>query len=424
MTWEYIASGLSFIWSNKFTRETQPELCDAVRDFTDKVVAAHDNHTYGVLFNAYTEKGTVKEVNDIFKGYTIQADSGGLQMMTLGHGDISEEDKQKVYEIQSKWSTIAMSFDQIPVTTVGEKQGFLEEGQRYFNSDIFEECAKESGKNLARQIQYFIDHDSAAKPLLIVQGNGMEWYQKWAKIALKQVPKEHWEHIGGVSSSSFALGNGLREDVERVFAFSQLDVPDHMKKHCHLLGFGSMHRLIPAIQFKRSGLYGDDILFSYDSTKHTGGIARGQYQNGSSIGQLRRVKDKMYYDTVAKMSAFFKDILKYEFNEEHFYDTIIQPASHWTEKYGQKGLIFERNLFRYGFMLYSVHVVMDTVKKMENDERWIAKVRSQDAEVFIPLSKVKTLSDYNHWKNHAARHLTSKKVQVMSDRSSLDSFFV
>lgn len=423
MSYEYIASGLSFIWTNKFTKESHPDLVAKIRDMTDRVVAAHHNHKFGVLFNAYTEKSTVDEVDSVFKGYTIQADSGGLQMMTLGHGDITEEAKDKVYRTQAKWATIGMSFDQIPVTTIGLKQGFLEAGQRYFNPDIFDDCAIESGKNLLRQIEVYQEEKSDCKPLLIVQGNGMDWYRRWADLVLKQIPQDKWQYINGVSSSSFALGNGLREDVERVFAFSQLDVPDHMKKHCHLLGFGSAHRLIPVVQFKRSGLYDDSILFSYDSTKHTGGIARGQYQNEGSIAQLRRHKDQMYYDTIARMDDFFENILGYEFNEQYFYDTLISPAAVWTEKYGQGGKIEERNLMRYGFFLFSVHTTMNIVKNMEKHEEYLTKVRKQDAHVFMPLSKVKTLADYTHWKNHVSRHLVSKKVKTMSEHTSLDGFF-
>jgi hypothetical protein len=258
---------------------------------------------------------------------------------------------------------------------------------------------------------------------LSYSNNGIDWYQRWAELALQQIPEELWDHISGVSSSSFALGNGLREDIERVFAFSQLPVPDKMKKHCHLLGFGSMHRLIPAVQFRRSGLYSKDVLFSYDSTKHTGGIARGQFQNGPSIAQLRRVKDKMYYHAVAELEKFFDEILKFKFNEEHFYDTIIQPASYWTEKYGERQKIFERNLFRYGFLMFSVHTVMNMVKKMEKNETFLTKVRKKDSHLFLPLSKIKTLDEYNYWKNHVARHLTSKKVKSLDDRTSIESFF-
>lgn len=423
MSYEYIASGLSFIWTPKFNRDTQPELCDKIREMTDLVVAAHHNHKLGVLFNAYTEKHTVKEVNDIFKGYTVQADSGGLQMMTLGHGDITEEAKDKVYRTQAKHATIGMSFDQIPVTTIGEKQGFLEAAQRYFNPAIFDECAIESGKNLHRQIDVYLEEESECKPLLIVQGNGMDWYRRWADLVMKQIPQEKWKYIAGVSSSSFALGNGLREDVERVFSFSQLDVPDHMKKHCHLLGFGSAHRLIPVVQFKRSGLYDDSILFSYDSTKHTGGIARGQYQNEGSIAQLRRHKDKTYYNTIEKMDDFFENILHTKFNEEHFYDTIICPASTWTEKYGEGKMAYERNMMRYGFFLFSVHATMNMVKHMEANEEHITRIRKSDAHIFMPLSQVKTVADYTHWVNHVSRHLVSKKVKTISEHTSLSGFF-
>lgn len=424
MSYEYIASGLAFIWTNKITEETQPEICVKIRELTDKVTATHPNHKFGVLFNAYTERSTVNEVDSIFKGhYTVQADSGGLQMMTLGHGKITEEAKDKVYRTQAAHASIGMSFDQIPVTTLSEKQNFLDGGQRFFNPAIFDECAIESGKNLHRQIDVYLEEKSECKPLLIVQGNGIDWYRRWSDLVLKQVPQEKWKYIAGISSSSFALGNGLREDVERVFTFSQLEVPDHVKKHCHLLGFGSAHRMIPVVQFKRSGLYDDTTLFSYDSTKHTGGVIRGQYQNEGSIAQLRRHKEQMYYYTVKKMTEFFDKVLDFPFNEEHFFDTICQPAQHWSDKYGEGQKVWERNLTRYGFFLYSVHKTMEMIKKMEDDESYLCTIRPQDAHVFMPLSSVKTMSDYNHWKRHVSRHLTSKKVKTISEHTSLSDFF-
>jgi len=48
--------------------------------------------------------------------YNIHADSGGLQAITLGK-KIDSNLKTQVYNIQSQYADIGMSFDEIPITT-------------------------------------------------------------------------------------------------------------------------------------------------------------------------------------------------------------------------------------------------------------------------------------------------------------------
>jgi hypothetical protein len=424
MIFEYIASGLSFVWKNTFDATNGADICAKAVDMTDRMLAQHPNHKYGVLFNAYTEKSTVQSVVDVFGKYTIQADSGGLQMLTLAHGNITDEAKDKIYRVQAKYATIGMSFDEIPVRIVGHRAEIHDMGTKYFDPSMIEECAIASGKNLTRQIEVYLEEKSKCKPLMIIQGNCMETYKKWTDIIIKQVPQDYWPYIAGISSSSFSLGNGLKQDVERAFTLTQLQIPDHIKKHVHLLGVGAMNRLIPAIQFRRSGLFTDDMLFSYDSTKHTGGCIRGQYQQDSQIVQLRRTRCPKFHEAYLNISDFSRNVLNYDMTEDDFYMVIIRGNLEWTEKYGgNTGRMYDRNVTAYAFLLYSVNETMKATEKMINDETYISKIiRGVEPENLYALSKIKTLSDYNNWVKHAARHLTSKSVRNKDKFATLEEF--
>lgn len=421
MSYEYIASGTSFMFKNSLKDIAEnKELVSLIQKFTDIVVSLFDNHKFGVLFNGYTEKGFGGSVNKIFSPYTIQVDSGGLQMITLGR-TITPELKREVYSTQATYGNVGMCFDEIPVRTNGSRM--VDTKQRYFDPSMFESCAKQTGENLTEQIIQFREQKTSCRPMMIIQGNGMDWYRKWADIVLKTIPIELHEDIKGVSVGSPSFGNGLLEDIEKVFTLSILDIPDHMKKYNHLLGFGSMNRLISVIEFKRSGLFGDDIVFSYDSTKHTSGVMRGQYQRGPKIVQMSRYKDNVFREAYELISKFSSEVLGYEFDEELFYQTICLPNGDWEKIHGSKShKLLERNIHPFIFFIYSVHEVMKYVKLMEEDEYFICQLRPNDHEFLFPLKQVKTLDDFNYWKSHAGRKIDSRRIGCLS--SSLDDFFV
>ena len=392
MIFEYVASGLSFTFKNTFNRQSAPDLCDKIKDMTNKMIVNHPSQKYGVLFNAYTERSTVHEVVDMFGGFTIQADSGGLQLQTLGHGTITE--RSGIHDMESK----------------------------YFDPEMLESCAIESGKNLARQIEYFIECGTTAKPLMIIQGNDMDTYMQWTDIIMKQVPQKHWKYIAGISSSSFSLGNGFREDVERAFTLSQLQVPDHIKKHVHLLGVGAMNRLIPAIQFRRSGLFTDDMLFSYDSTKHTGGVVRGQYQEGPAIVQMSRTRCPRFHKAYERINKYMTDALDSPVDEDDFYLVICRGNGDWNDKYGSNtARMFERNVVSYGFLMYSVDQTMSAIEKMTKDEKFISKISRVNFDFVKGLSSIASVEDYKAYLKDVGRHLPSKSV--MRPPQTLEEFF-
>ena len=68
-----------------------------------------------ILFNAFTEKNYLERIltSGKFGFDRVYADSGGLQMVTLGL-TANHEAKQEVYAIQSQ-TDLAMCFDEIPI---------------------------------------------------------------------------------------------------------------------------------------------------------------------------------------------------------------------------------------------------------------------------------------------------------------------
>jgi len=427
MSYEYIASGMSYIWKfNNFDRETQPELVKTINMMMDNLCAKFPNHGMGILFNGYTEKSLGPRIQSIFGKYPIHVDSGGLQMITLGR-TITEELKDKVYEVQAKYGSVGMSFDKIPVKLVGDRSDRVSMEGRFFDPSIFDDCAIESGKNLARQIEVFLEKDTKCRPMMIIQGNDQHWYQRWSDLVLKQIPQDHWQYIDGIASGAAALGQGMREDVERVWALSQLEAPDHMKKKFHMLGFGSMNRLIPIIEFQKAGLFDKDVLFSYDSTKHTGGVSRGQTQDGPGIFQMTRHRDAKFYYIYNKIDTVCREVFGTRLDEDDFFYAVGQMApdahAYYAKTYGKDKRVYERNLAAWTFFLYGVWAVMHYVELMEQDDTFVAAVRPRDHHCFITLKHVKTQEDYNYWKNHLGRGLRSAGVQSTKDNTTLEGFF-
>lgn len=421
--WMYVASGMNFIWRvANFTYESHPEMVKKMRSMVHNLDAKFDNHVFGVLFNGLTEQGIAERTRSVWDGFEIQVDSGGLQAITLGL-NVDAALKDSVYKVQAKYGNIGFSFDKMPLKLVGTRSDKHDVQGRYFDPDILEDCATESGKDLARQIEVYLDEKTTCQPMMIVQGNNIEGYQQWAKFCLKQVPKAHQKYIAGVSSGAGALGQGLREDIERAFALSQLDVPDTMKKRFHILGVGSVNRLIPLIQFNKAGIFDKDVLFSYDSTKHTSGTIRGQYNIGTKQICLTRYRDEEFYNAYKTIGKVSSEIFGYDIDIEHFYLTVCQKAEEWEKKYGSPLYdTYNRNIAIFAFFLYSVYNAYHHIDMMETDDSYLASIlKPKQYNVFRPLQEIKTREDYDYWKSHAARHVRSKKVKHFP--SSVEEFF-
>ena len=271
---EYVASGASYMRIGISSYQT-PEMSDMVEMFNKSFKTISNDskhHNFSLLYNAYVEAGQGELLNTYYREgvHNIHADSGGLQIVTQGF-DATPELKQKVYENQAQYADIGMSFDEIPVTVIGEKSKRGDMSNRYFDISKFHGCAALSGQNLNDQINYFRSVGSKCRPYLIAQGNCLNTYLEWTEIMLDQLEGDNINYIGGCATGTVALGVGPLEDVKRAFYYSEIAklMPN---RHVHVLGVGRVTRLLPSLIMLRNGMYDsatEDAYMSYDSSTHT-----------------------------------------------------------------------------------------------------------------------------------------------------------
>lgn len=414
---EYVASGGTF-----FRLFHDTALWDKQKEIFRKSFGTLDgqnNHRVSLLYNAYTEakQGAILKEHYRDTAYTIHADSGGLQIITRGF-NITDDLKKKVYENQGKYSDIAMCFDKIPVRVTSDKSTKLDLENRFYDHEMLDEAAKETGENLRTQIEYFHEVKSEAKPFLIVQGNDYDSYMRWTEIVMKQLPPGYSNYIGGVAMGAAALGTGTLEDIKRAFYFTKLPL-DTSHKHVHLLGVGAIPRMIPTIVFIQNGVYGDTTV-SYDSTTHTASITRGLYFMGKRMFNYSRDYSNDYDIVRQDIEKNFPGV--FPLNTKEMFECLNVPPGKIAEKYGST----ERSVqTAFCYVSSSIKNFMVQVEFLSKSKANIIKFLKTNGEksAFSSLYEVKTLEDFNHWLKHVSPYIDSAPVRVYNNRSSLESFF-
>ena len=142
------------------------------------------------LYNAYTEEIMARRAsgNIINEPFTkifpkgMHADSGGLQIVTLGKGSIEKEDRLKIYETQAKYSHYAMSFDEIP--------SIIKDDIKYYLPHTVEQKGKEAGINLKEQYDFFNSMNTTCKIIPIAQGWDINDTNTYAKGLFAQLTEK------------------------------------------------------------------------------------------------------------------------------------------------------------------------------------------------------------------------------------------
>lgn len=418
MKFEYVASGTNY------TRITTPS---AVNDRTNlnyinlcfEQMQGPDM-VFSLLYNAYQEK----EFGEIFNNAygksveMIHADSGGLQMVTQGVQQ-TPQIRADVYENQAKWADIAMSFDEIPVFTIGDRSKRLDIKNRLFDKNRFEECAKNSGKNLLEQIRYFEKHNSQAKPLLIVQGNDLATYKKWVELALSEIPDYEQRLIGGVAMGGAALGTGFYQDVLKAYYYAYLPLPDFLREHVHLLGVGAVSRLLPTIFALQNGDIAPKVV-SYDSSTHSSGPEMGRYYMDNTTVTFGKVLDNRFESMYNDMCNNFK---MYPYTlEETFAALTAGGYKTAEEKFGNPniGIISFFTSFMssvYNFQTHVDHLLISQKVLLDS-------LKNKERTAFNALKGVDTEADFERWCREVGQHqLTSQPVQVRPDHV-VDQLFI
>lgn len=404
---EYVASGVGYLRlkSTMTTDESTEEFKHYITNILN-----NDHHTFSFLYNSYAEAGYGKWIQK-YRGCLdkIHADSGGLQIITRG-SVIDDEIKTTIYKNQGQYADVGMCFDEIPLTVVGTSSKRGDVTNRFFDHSKFEECARQTGKNILQQILTYEDIGSECKPYVILQGNSVETFIRWYEIILDTIPHELHHRLGGLSVSGAALGNGQLEDIIRYMSVPFLPkISD--ETHLHILGVGAISRLIPLVSIIRSGLY-DDIKISYDSTTHTMMADNGLYYKDHTLRRLGREFNNSYRECLAGIN----EVVDVGDDVKTFHKAMNMSMTAWVEE-GNSSELF--NKYKHGLFVSGVRAFMDDLNELCIDNDAYSKYTQVKgcANTFNTLSKVKTLSDFHHWDANVGKYVDSVRI---SDRPPVD----
>lgn len=413
----YISSGMSYTVRKRFTRETELATCDLLTNIALKTGQLYKEHSFGYLVNGLTEKGLGETLNNIYDNkLLVIGDSGGLQAITLGKKS-DDAMKEGVYKTQSEQVDFAMSFDEIPVTLTSNRSTFHDTSSRYFDPSIFDAKAKLSGQNLLKQIEYFKRVGTSAKPFLIVQGNSMQWYQRWIDIILDEVGEDNHKYIGGLASGAAALGQGKLEDVKRMWYLTKIDAPAHIKNVVHVLGLGAISRLLPLVALKMGG-YFPDTVFTYDSTTHTSGLSNGNFTKGYGLTPLSRVRDANYMRLIEFYITTAKKNFGIDLKEDQVFKLICRPVDEYYSAYGRD--VYEQHMTLNGMFYTSVSLFIESFEKILASERnFIDACKGLD-HIYLPLKNVRDEKDFLDWERKCGINLPSKAVPIKQEVIELD----
>lgn len=428
LKFEYVASGMGHLrlgntkYSNYQINDEIVKLVDEANDLIS--ILNRDQHKFSALFNAYTEKKLGETIFNCFNKSLndIYADSGGLQVVTKGNV-VTEEFKNDVYDVQSRFSTIGMSFDEIPVILTSNRSTFHDTSSRYYDPDILIEKAELSGENLKKQIEFFLDRKTVTKPMMILQGNDFESYQIWLDCIIKKVGLNNLKYIKGIASAAAALGQKQLEDVERIFILKHLQFPKELNKtHIHLLGVGSLSRFFPI----RALMNNYDYLISYDSTTHTSAINLGSYYLNSKIIPVGRLNRKNVILVLNDINDNLTKHGKKNIDYNQYDDFILNPSIFNTDKYCKDADFFQRNYTIWAYFFSNIFNFTNDVDKMFQSDKFYHKILSNSKCLleFKALEKCLDFNDFNEWKAVYGKSLPSQKVPRKKVENSLESFFI
>ena len=416
---DYVVSGTSYMrFSNPGIAKDETN-SQIINMLLDKLVTGVHSHKFSMLYNGHTESS----FGERFLAYkdhvhSIHADSGGLQIVTQGM-TITDELKDKVYENQAEWADVGMCFDEIPVILTGDRSDRNDTKQRFFDFENYEELARKTGRNIKRQLEVFDSKESTCKPYIILQGNCVDTYLRWYELLLEQIPTEWHDRIGGVAMGAAALGTGPLEDVKRAFIASE--IAKHWpqdKMHLHVLGVGSIRRIIPYLVFCQNGLY-DNVDISYDSTTHSRAVETGLYYMGQGTTKFSRKMSNLYremYDNVQETIQLGVDL-------DEFHSIMNTPSMKAKEKYGN---LNKWIYVRTAFILMSIQNFMKHLETMMLDEEALIKFTGKmklDGQ-FRNLYNVHNKDDFNYWESNQYLGGAMKSMAVGSEPpASLEDLF-
>lgn len=413
MKFEYIMSALGGMCG--FNEHTE-----LVRDIINDYLKDRPND-FGMLFNAMTEaKEGVKYYNK-YNYKNLLSDSGGLQITTLGLS--SEEIKKKhkeIYDIQSKYSTIAMCFDEMPIKLSHKIEGTqarLDVSNRYFIKDLVQDAALKTADNIKEQIQVFQKNNSSTKIMLICQGNDLETYKEYAETVFNNLTEQEQSHIYGLAPAGACNGTGTLDRFDMLYAIKELDIPHNIKKNIHLLGVGSFTGLLPLVASPDYFSFIENLSFDSSSAPRKyciDGQGIGQDQFGKE--QPIEIVKQQYMRIIKYYMKYFKQVQGW--NIESF----LENSTYYSSKNVKKVWIYRNRECNIHNSLALLLWFFVPAWKYEQVMLNIEKCKSID---FNYLKEITTYDEYIAFRKDIIRAygLTSNKVQAVQSEEEMNKSF-
>ena len=416
--WEYVISAMSHVQLDHGSIFQDREVFDKINDMLGKTQDMY-NHKVSLLFNAFTEKANGPKLSQYTNAYNIHSDSGGLQVVTLGK-KVDEEIRKKIYKVQADYSDVAMSFDEMPVDVGDSRSGKLDIATRRFDSKKFDEMSRQSGKNLLEQINFFLDEGTTTRPLVILHGNDITWYQRNLDLILSEIPQDKWQYIDGISCGSGAMGFGDLENIERAAVMAFIEAPEHMKKKYHVLGVGSLGRMMPLVSLVRNGVFDKDVHISYDSSSLTVSFTMGFYHFDSywCKEKLSKVYDETFMRMYDDVSVKSKRLFGLDIDREDLFRMMCV-----SKKESNRGDHPQKFIANAAVLFNSVLNFNHLLDRITNDDSFFEQYVNERDHNLQSLKIIKSLDDFKRWKAEYGRHFKSLRVEDSKTSASIDNFF-
>jgi hypothetical protein len=378
-----------------------------------------------ILFNAYTEKetGAWLRKHDTFGFEKLYADSGGLQIVTAGK-KVDDALKSEIYSIQSN-ADFAMCFDEIPASTVGvadSKSNRSQTGNKLYHPTRKKETAIKTANNIREQIEILDKLGTNTKVHYIIQGNTHQDMYEWFDDGSKILTDSHFGKVGGVALADTCMGNGPMESIDMLVAYHRIHKEfgyEKVKNHVHLLGLGSVRRLLLAIYLMNSEFLPKDLTISFDSTTFSMSYFMGRFidSNGNKIqGDPREIR-RMFH----MVYQYFGDIYrKYvpDLDEDHFIDHVSSEIRSVADTLNNARSDI-RALVRANITLTNCWQILGFIEQVKK----IIEISKHDNTPLGMLKYVKDFDDYLHWHREFSHFVPSKRINRESG-ACLDNFFV
>lgn len=437
---EYVASGLSHTKITYQIVNNDPRLMKLFCSVARKLNSKYDTQKFGVLYNALTESKFYEVLERIRPHInSVHSDSGGLQIAQQNK-ILTNTLEKKIYSSQINKSDVAMSFDDMPIKVIdgpGDAKTMMSM-KRFISEDVVR-AGESSGKNIRRQIEYFVEHRDSnsyyhTRPLIVIQGNSDDDFKRYFDSIMSQIPQSLWKNIGGYAIAGSSIGIGTLEALDSIYSFAGLDKPTEISKKIHLLGYGSIKRLMPIIIAENMGVI-TDYDISYDSTSHTRKYNLGSVMNekmkedkfGLAAGNCNATR---IFTSVYNMHS--KEISEaLDINKEYWIKTAASSLR-GSERYHTNDTAALCHLSAAILCTtYTINNFMDTLQKIIIDPQQLLNyTKKEGSALSYILNSDCTSSEkwYKKTRDVVRRNLSSDRVErVMSadhaKTSTLDDLF-